>query len=355
MKQDYLELYVDYLISSFDATTATGLSGMLDGGVSHDAITRMLSSPSLTSKDLWLRAKPLVREIESDDGVLIIDDSLLEKPSTDESALICYHYDHSKGRIVKGINFLSALYHSQGATVPVGVHLVMKSEYETDLKTGRRKRKALFTKNQYCRLLMTQAAKNQLRFRYVLTDSWFASSDNMMCIHHELKRHFIMALKSNRKVALSLNDKRQGRYVRIDSLSMDEGMTRDIWLESVDFPLVLAKQVFTNEDDSTGVLYLVSNDIELSNDQIATLYQKRWNVECYHKSLKQNASLGKSPTQTRTTQTNHFFASLYAYIRLEQLRCHTQLNHFALKSKLYIKAIQRAFDELRLLKNSLTA
>jgi len=140
MKQDYLELYVDYLISSFDTITATGLSNMLDGGVSHDAITRMLSSPSLTSKDLWLRAKPLVREVESDDGVLIIDDSLLEKPSTDEIALICYHYDHSKGRTVKGINFLSALYHSQSVMVPVGVHLVMKSEYETDLKTGRRKR-----------------------------------------------------------------------------------------------------------------------------------------------------------------------------------------------------------------------
>jgi len=58
---------------------------------------------------------------------LIIDDSLLEKPSTDESALICHHYDPSKGRTVKGINFLSALYHSQGATLPVGVHLVLKN------------------------------------------------------------------------------------------------------------------------------------------------------------------------------------------------------------------------------------
>lgn len=79
------------MISSFGATTATGLSGLLEGEISHDKITRMLSEPAQTSKELWLRAKPTVREVESDDGVLVIDDSIEEKPSTDESPLICYH------------------------------------------------------------------------------------------------------------------------------------------------------------------------------------------------------------------------------------------------------------------------
>jgi len=46
-------LYVDYLISSFGATTATGLSNLLDGEVSHDKITRLLAGPSPTSMDLW--------------------------------------------------------------------------------------------------------------------------------------------------------------------------------------------------------------------------------------------------------------------------------------------------------------
>ena len=119
----------------------------------------MLASPAQTGKDLWLRVKPLVREIEDDAGVLIIDDSILEKPSTDESPLICYHYDHCQGRSVKGINFISAVYHNQGVSLPVGVHLVMKPDYESDPKTGKRKRKALFTKNHYCRSLLEQAVK----------------------------------------------------------------------------------------------------------------------------------------------------------------------------------------------------
>ena len=77
---------------------------------------------------------------------------------------------------------------------------------------------------------------------------------------------------------------------------------------------------------------------------MTTLYQRRWNVEPYHKSLKQNASLEKSPTQTVTSQTNHLFASLCGYVKLEMLKRSTKLNHFALKSKLYLRAVQFAFD-----------
>ena len=53
------DLYSDYLISSFGAVTATGLSEILDGAISHDKITRMLSQPAQTSKDFWFKVKPL--------------------------------------------------------------------------------------------------------------------------------------------------------------------------------------------------------------------------------------------------------------------------------------------------------
>jgi len=69
-------------------------------------------------------------------------------------------------------------------------------------------------------------------------------------------------------------------------------------------------------------------------------------VEPYHKSLKQNASLAKSPTKTITTQSNHFFAAVYAYIKLEMLKVATKTNHFALKAKLYVNALRSAFQTL---------
>jgi hypothetical protein len=126
MKNFELELYTDYLLSSFGATTATGLSAMVQGDISHDRITRFLAGQDYTSKHLWLQVKTTVREVENAQGVLIFDDTIQEKVWTDESDLICWHYDHCSGRTVKGINLLNALYHCNGRSIPVAFELVLK-------------------------------------------------------------------------------------------------------------------------------------------------------------------------------------------------------------------------------------
>lgn len=345
-EKELLDIYTDYLISSFGLTTGTGLSRLLDGAISHDQIQRFLASPVKSGADLWQVVKPYVRQIESGEGVLIVDDSISEKPYTDENEIICWHWDHSKNRSVKGINFITAMYHAQDVSLPVGYQLVEKTEFYIDKKTGKEKRRSSLTKNERYQQLVKQAVKNQIPFRYVLNDVWFASAKNMLFVKDDLKRDFIMPLKSNRKVALSADDKKNGRYLRLDELEIEPNTEMIIYLEGVKFALKLIKQVFTNADGSIGVLYLVTSDVDLSYDEMTTIYGKRWNVEPYHKSLKQNVSLSKSPTKTVITQSNHFFAALCGYIKLEMLKVSTKTNHFALKSKLYMKALRTAFDAL---------
>lgn len=346
MSKSLLDLYTDYLIRSFGQATATGLSQLLDGEFSHDQVTRFLASQPKTSADLWRVVKPLVRQVERDKAVLIIDDSIEERPHTDENELIGWHGDDAKQRHVKGINFLTALYCANEAALPVAFDLVTKTEHYQDSKTGKAKRCSEMTKNARYRLLLLACAHNQLRFAYVLNDAWYASADNIMFVVHALKKDFVMPLKENRKVALSLADKQHGQYAAISTLDWPEGTTRQVWLEAVDFPLLAVKQVFTNEDSSTAVLYLVTSDQKLDYDRLITLYKRRWSVEVYHKSLKQNAALEKSPTRTETTQRNHLYGSLCAYIKLESLKVKTRLNHFALKSRIYMSALRSAYAEL---------
>ena len=345
--KELLDLYSDYLISSFGQTTGTGMAELLGGTISHDRIQRFLSKQDFTAGDLWQLVKPHVRAIQQAEGVLIVDDSIAEKPYTDENDIVCWHYDHAQDRQVKGINFLSALYHVQEISLPVGFRLVAKTEYYVDKKSGKTKRRSPVSKNDHYQALLRQAKQNQIPFGFVLNDVWYASAENMMFVKHELEVDFIMPLKANRKVALSAEDKQAGRYVRLDGLILEAGVVRVVYLEGVDFPLALVKQVFANEDGSAGIQYLVCSDTHLTGDQIGTIYRKRWNVEPFHKSLKQNASLEKSPTQTVRTQTNHLFAAFCGYIKLELLKVSTHLNHFALKSQLYLRALQVAFDALR--------
>jgi hypothetical protein len=112
MKKE-MDLYSDYLLSSFEHVTATGLSEVLDKAIFHDKITRLLSRNDFNSMSLRHEVKPSVREYESEEASQIFDDTIVSKPYTDENDLISWHRDHSKGRNEKGIHLLTAFYHTQ--------------------------------------------------------------------------------------------------------------------------------------------------------------------------------------------------------------------------------------------------
>jgi hypothetical protein len=97
------DLYTDYLQISLGLATATGLSNIVDAAVSHDQVTRMLSNYEINSKSLWPSVKSLVRKHEHIDDCLIFDDSIIHKQYIDENDIVCWHYDHTNGKSVKGI------------------------------------------------------------------------------------------------------------------------------------------------------------------------------------------------------------------------------------------------------------
>jgi hypothetical protein len=346
MKKADLDLYTDYLLSTFGAATATGLSAMVEGDVSHDRITRFLSAQDYTSKDLWQQVKSTVRMLERDDGVLIFDDTIQEKAWTDESELMCWHFDHCSGRNVRGINLLNALYHCNGTSIPVAFELVKKTTQYSDLTTRQVKRKSEVTKNEMMRQMIDTCIRNTLKFHFVLMDSWFSSEENFSFITDKGK-HFIAALKDNRLVALSEEDRKKKRFIRVDELNFSEQTTVQGWLKGYAKAVLLVRQIFTNKDGSTGVLHLVCSDLTCDYDAITTTYKKRWNVEVFHKSLKSNANLAKSPTRTTRTQSNHVFMSVCAAFKLECLSIKNKLNPFALCRKLLINASRAAYAELQ--------
>ena len=135
--------------------------------------------------------------------------------------------------------------------------------------------------------------------------------------------------------------------MQLNTLDLKPYTVREISLEGVSFPLTLVKQIFVNEDGSNGVLYVVTSNVSITYDDIVERYRKRWNIEPYHQSLKQHASLDRSPTPTVTTQTNHFFAARYGSIKRERLKIMTKRNHVALKATLYAHAVRSSFAMVR--------
>ncbi|MDF1876179.1 hypothetical protein JHD48_10585 [Sulfurimonas sp. SAG-AH-194-I05] len=80
-----------------------------------------------------------------------------------------------------------------------------------------------------------------------------------MFIEEELQKKFVCPIKSNRKVALTLEEKNKGKYVNISTIDIEGGSSRLVYIEGYNKPLRLIKQVVKNGDDGESTyLYLVS-------------------------------------------------------------------------------------------------
>jgi len=303
-----LDLYSDYLISAFGQTTATGLATLLDGAVSHDQMQRSLAGEEQTSADLCM----------------IIPSREPSRASTLSPAYIP----------------------AKEYRCPLGSSWFGKRNATPTRKRGRKSFGRTKPRTNVPRPPATSRAQPDsvpiCAQRYLVCfhrKHEFRQTHTQKGVRHATRRQSQSGAECRRQAAGTLSASGHtgtgpdetcdcvSGSCRICTPSPQTSLHKRRWLDRLQ--------------------YLVTSNTTLDGNGIAAIYQKRWNVEPYHKSLKQNASLEKSPTQTVTTQTNHLFAALCGYIKLELLKGDTQLNHFALMSKLYLRALQSAFAALR--------
>lgn len=134
-----------------------------------------------------------------------------------------WHWDHSKKRSIKGINFITALYHANGVSIPVAFEITEKTEQYIDNKTGKEKRRSPISKKEHLRAMLHQCVKN------------------------------------NRNVALSQEDKLQGRYQKISDLGLPENEPIEVIRNCLVFaPAVLRICLCGRQADEVSELVVTS-------------------------------------------------------------------------------------------------
>ena len=353
--QETSNLYTEFLLCQTSQASATMCSSMLNGAVKHDSFSRMLQVGEYLSSYVWSKAKSILSSLKESAKVLSLDNTIIHKLDSKINEVVNWFYDHSVGRAVKGINLISAVIHTDTTDIPVGFEIqtkellaIAKDKHGND----KMKRKARYSINQLARKLVKQALKNVANIDYITGDRYFSSKENLNFFNKH-KSKFVLGICSNRLVATSKFNAKAGNYCRIDELELGENESIKVFLKDINYSLVVTRQVFKNGDNSTGEIYLVTNDLNLKSSHIQSIYQKRWNIETYHRSLKQNVSLSKSPTSVKTTQLNHIGLSIGAFIELEKLKIASNKNHYALKRKMLIAANQASHKEIIKMKNML--
>jgi hypothetical protein len=152
----------------------------------------------------------------------------------------------------KVVNFVSAIHNNWKMSLPTGVCFVKKDVSYIN-KEGKTKKKSSVSKQEHFRTLVKHGAQH-LRFRYVLADIWFACSDNMRFVLEDCGRDFIMAMKENRKVALSKQDKANGKYTNIKE-SVSEKCVWSVYVEQLNFRMQLTGKAILNSNRCSTVLW----------------------------------------------------------------------------------------------------
>ena len=216
--QKLQDIYINFALSSFGKIEMTKLSKLT--GKSHDVFTKhlLLNSSLDDDKRLWGSIKPFLRDYENEDnGCIIVDDMLMHKPWTKVNDIVCWHYDHVSQNMQKGILILNFHYtDTTGISIPLGYEIITKTEDKWSEEYQKNVKKSLFSKNEIMQdKLQILHHHNEVKYKYILFDKWFASTKNLVFIEDELKKKFVCPIKSNRKIALTLEERNNGKYVNI--------------------------------------------------------------------------------------------------------------------------------------------
>lgn len=185
-KADELD-YIHFLIAArekvFTCTEAARYQPNHLDPPAHDAFTRLLIREPPDTEALWKEARTLV---EPGRGLLVVDDTTLDKPYSRKMELVHRHWSGKHQRVVNGINLYTLLWSEAGALVP------------TDFRVYDRPHDGL-TKNDHFRAMLATGQERDSQPRYVLFDSWYSSLDNLKAIRSYGWR-WLCRLKSNRLV-----------------------------------------------------------------------------------------------------------------------------------------------------------
>lgn len=278
------ELYCTFLRVTSQRYSALSLSEVSPIELSHDSISRWLQESHCQPRDIWQKAKS---HVLSSRGVLIADDTILDKQRSDKIELVRYQYSGTVHDVIKGIGMLNFLWvDEENEVCPMDVRIYEPKE---DGKT----------KNDHFRELLRLAKEREVKPEAVIADSWYSSLDNLKYIR-DLGWNFVMGLKRNRIV---------NRNQKLEDIQIpDEGL--EMHLRGYGWITVFR---FVSSDRRTD--YIGTNIPDPTKDQILALDRKRWEIEVFHRELKQTCGLEQCQARTSRSQRNHIVLSVLTWIK----------------------------------------
>lgn len=307
--------YIQFLIAAqqvFSSVEAAKTHPGEDETPAHDAYTRLLQRLPPDSEKLWEEVRPV---IEPKSGVLVIDDTTLDKPYASKMALVTRHWSGKHGRVVQGVNLISLVYTQEQCRLPCDFRVYNK---EVD---G-------LSKNDHFQAMIQAAKARGLEPELVAFDSWYSSLDNLKLLR-SFGWYWLTQLKSNRHVSVDHSGHRAICDVFIPVQGCIVHLKGYGWVK-----------VFRTVAKNGDAEFWATSCLDMSIEQAAFYALDAWQIEVYHRGLKQFTGIESGQYRLEVSQRNHIGLAIRAFIRLELHRLRSGLSWFEAKANIIRSAMR---------------
>jgi hypothetical protein len=310
------EDYIQFLLATPRACTATEAARVQPDrpdAPAHDAFTRLLHRLEPDPETLWGEVAPLVRRTA---GVLVIDDTVLDKPHARHVGLVAYHWSGRHNRVVRGINLVTLAWTDGDRVLPSDYRLV-------DPAAAPRR-----TKNDDFRDLIRVAHGRGFRPECVAFDAWYSGKENLKAVR-DCGWVFLTQVRSNRRVNPDRTGNRPIRDCDIAAIGTI------VHLEG--FGQVRAFRIVARNGDTE---HWITNDLSMGEAARLMYAERAWGIEEYHRGLKQCTGVDRCQTRMSLAQRNHIGCAIRAFVRLEWHRFTTGVSWFEAKMRIVRDAVR---------------
>ncbi len=307
--------YINFLVAApitFTCTEAARVQPETPRRAAHDALTRLLQRHAPDPTPLWAEAQ---QHVVLHDGLLIVDDSTLDKPYAQKIELVHRHWSGKHHRVVAGINLVTLLWSDGTDAIPCDYRLYDKPVDGV-------------TKNAHFRAMLATAKHRGFRPRLVAFDSWYSSLENLKTVHR-YNWHWLTRLKGNRQVN---PDGTGNRALQACAISADGTV---VHLKG--YGMI---QVFRIDTPDGATEYWATSDLTMTPGVREERAGQIWTIETYHRGLKQFCGVEQCHARSASAQRNHIGWAIRAFLRLEHHRIRTGTSWFETKMGIIRVAIQ---------------
>lgn len=311
--------YMTFLTASPKIFTCTEVERVLQeqkNAPAHDAVNRLLHR--LTPSASVLRNEA-IQHVILKKGVLVLDDSTLDKLYAQHIELVSRHWSGKHHAIVKGINLITLLWTDGDRIIPCDYRIYNK---EQDGKT----------KNDHFSDMLLKAKIQGFEPSCVLFDSWYSGLENLKTIR-KYGWYWLTRLKSNRLV------NPDGKTnVPVSSVRTTE-TGKVVHLKGFGFIKLFG---ITSKDGT--IEYWATSHLDMDDLKRLQLSEFSWKIEEYHRNLKQFCGVERSQVRAARAQRNHIGLAIRTFLRFSVCSFKTGLSCFELKYRIIRDAVRKYME-----------